>query len=210
MKNLLLSAWLLVLGTAPSSFAQSDDARAAAARALQDFSGSVGSSNARSIGFQSPEEARTGTLGEPLAVFMIPLESLQRYQGEDPGRLLLDTHRAVFPVRVAGDARSLVEVQSVNGRWETARVGGTQKIRLLEKHRRDVARTVGARAPDFFELRVPALHLVFLAHHGAEGLVVTPLLDDAEVGLQAGRPELASQVFSRLVPRARQTPLLTP
>ncbi|ATB40234.1 hypothetical protein CYFUS_005682 [Cystobacter fuscus] len=210
MKNLLLSACLLVLGSAPASFAQPDEARAAAARTLQDFAGRVSASNARSLGFQGPEEASTGTLGEPIPVFMVSLERLQRYQGEDPGRLLLDLQRVVYPVQVEGEVRSLVEVQSTRGRWETVQIGGAQKSRLMEKHRRGVMRTAGARVSDFFELRVPALHLVFLAHHGAEGLVVTPLLDEASLGLRAGQPELASQVFSRLAPRARETPLLVP
>jgi hypothetical protein len=40
--------------------------------------------------------------------------------------------------------------------------------------------------------------------------MLTPLIDDASLKLQAGQPELASQVLARLVPEAQATPIDLP
>lgn len=207
MKKILLTALLLTLGSSTAASAQPQDVRTAQAeRTLQELSQLVNKENHRSMGFESVDEARSGKLGEPIPVFMIRLDHLQQYRGEDPGRLLTDIQRAVYPVQVAGEVRTTVELQAVNGRWETTRIGGARKIRAIEQHRRSAMRASGMQTSDFFEVRIPALNMVFLGHHDAEGLMLTPLVDDASLQLQAGRPEQASRVLSRLVPQAQATP----
>ncbi|MBN1210357.1 MAG: hypothetical protein JXB05_36225 [Myxococcaceae bacterium] len=207
MKNLLLKVLLLTLGISTPVFAQSRDDRAAeASRTVQELPELVNAKNHRALGFDTVEEARSGKLGEPIPVFMIRLDSLKSYRGEEPGRLLMDTQRFVYPVQVAGEVRTAVEVRQVDGRWETARIGAAQKIRALDKNRRAVERSTGALPTDFFEVRIPALNMIFLGHHDAEGLMLTPLVDDASLQLQAGRPELASKVLASLVPAALATP----
>jgi hypothetical protein len=207
MKNLLLTALIAVLGISTSSLAQPSDARAAeAARTLQELPQVVNKDNHRSFGFESADEARGGKLGEAIPVFMIRLDDLKQYRGEEPGRLLTDIQRVVYPVQVGGEVRSSVELHQVNGRWATARIGGAQKIRAMDKNLRAAMRASNMRSSDFFEVRIPALNRVFLAHHDAEGLMLTPLIDDASLELQAGRPELASKVLTRLVPQALATP----
>ena len=127
MKTLLLTALLAVLSVSTSAQAQSaqaTEARAAkAARAVQELPELVNKDNHRSLGFESVEEARAGKLGDAIPVFMIRLDALQQYRGEDAGRLLVDTQRAVYPVEVEGQVRTTVELQSVSGRWEVARMG---------------------------------------------------------------------------------------
>lgn len=210
MKNLILSSLILVLGLSGSALAQSKavvEPRAAeATRALQDLPQLVNTQNHRQIGFESVDEARSGKLGEPMSVFMIRLDDLRRYRGEEPGRLLVDTQRFVYPVEVAGQARTTVEVRAVDGRWETARIGGAQKARALDKSRKSVMRVSGALSSDFFEVRIPALSLFFLGHQNAEGLQLTPLADDASLGLRAGEAQSASKLLARLVPVALATP----
>jgi hypothetical protein len=207
MKTLLLNALLLVLAISTSASAQSLDARAAeASRTVQELPKLVNAGNHRALGFNSVDEARSGKLGEPIPVFMIRLDSLKSYRGEEPGRLLVDTQRFVYPVQVASEVRTAVEVRNVNGKWETARIGAAQKIRAMDKNRRAVERSTGALSTDFFEVRIPALNMIFLGHHDAEGLMLTPLVDDASQQLQAGRSELASKVLARLVPAALATP----
>jgi hypothetical protein len=207
MKNLLLTALLVILGVSTSAQAQAPEARATqAARVLQELPEIVNKDNHRALGFERVEEARAGKLGEALPVFMIRLDALQQYRGEEPGRLLTDVQRAVYPVEVAGQVRTTVELHAVNGRWELARLGGAQKIRAMDKQRRTTMKARGLLSSDFFEVRIPALNLSFLGHHDADGLMLTPLVDDASLELQAGRPVLASQVLTRLVPLAQATP----
>lgn len=210
MKTVLLTALLAVLSlssSAQAQAAQATDARAAkAARAVQELPELVNKDNHRALGFETVEEARSGKLGDALPVFMIRLDALQQYRGEDPGRLLVDTQRAVYPVEVEGQARTTVELQSVNGRWEVARMGGAQKIRAMDKQRRSTMKTRGLRSSDFFEVRIPALNLSFLGHHDSDGLRLTPLADDASLKLQAGQSVLASELLTQLVPLAQKTP----
>ncbi|KFE63722.1 hypothetical protein [Hyalangium minutum] len=210
MKTLLLTALLAVLSVSTSAqaqAAQASDARAAkAARALQELPDIVTKDNHRALGFESAEEARAGKLGDAIPVFMIRLDALQQYRGEDPGRLLTDVQRAVYPVEVEGQVRTTVELQSVNGRWEVARMGGAQKIRAMDKQRRSTMKARSLRGSDFFEVRIPALNLSFLGHHDEDGLRLTPLADDASLKLQAGRAVLASELLTQLVPLAQATP----
>ena len=210
MKTLLLTALLAVLGVSTSAQAQSQaasDARTAkAARALQELPELINKDNHRSLGFESVEEARAGKLGDAIPVFMIRLDALQQYRGEDAGRLLTDVQRAVYPVEVGGQVRTTMELTSVNGQWEVARMGGAQKIRAMDKQRRSTMRVRGLQSSDFFEVRIPALNLSFLGHHDAEGLMLTPMADDASLNLQAGRSVLASTLLTRLVPLAQATP----
>ena len=122
------------------------------------------------------------------------------------GRLLTDVQRAVYPVEVEGQVRTTVELHSVSGRWEVARMGGAQKIRAMDKQRRSTMKARGLRSSDFFEVRIPALNLSFLGHHDEDGLRLTPLADDASLKLQAGRSVLASELLTQLVPLAQATP----
>jgi hypothetical protein len=207
MKKILLTALLVTLGVSTSALAQAPEVRAAkAARILQDLPEIVNKDNHRSLGFESVEEAQAGKLGAPLSVFMIRLDELQQYRGEEPGKLLKDVQRTVYPVEVAGQVRTTVELRAVGGQWELARLGGAQKIRAMDKQRRTTMRSRSMQTSDFFEVRIPALNVSFLGHHDAEGLMLTPLVDDASLALQAGQAELASKVLTRLVPVARETP----
>jgi hypothetical protein len=214
MKTLLLTALIIILGASTPALAQSAQAvqaRAAeATRVLQDLPQIVNKDNHRAIGFESVEEAQAGKLGEPISVYMIRLDTLQKYSGEDAGKLLVDAQRVVYPVEVAGQVRTTVELSAVGGRWQMSRIGGAQKIRALDKNRSAAMRTAGMLRSDFFEVRIPALNRSFLGHHDAAGLMLTPLTDDASLKLQAGQPELASQVLARLVPEAQATPINKP
>ena len=176
------------------------------AQALEELPQLITQANHRSLGFEAPEEARSSKLSEPIPVFMIRLDELQRYGGEEPGRLLTDVQRSVFPIEVAGQVRSTVEMQAVNGQWRMARIGGAQKIRAMDKQRRSTMASRSLRSSDFFEVRIPALNRVFLGHHDAEGLMLTPLVDDDALALKAGISEPANKVLARLVPEARATP----
>jgi hypothetical protein len=67
-----------------------------------------------------------------------------------------------------------VEVHAVNGKWEMTRLGGANRIRAMDKHRRNVMKARGIAASAFFEVRIPALRLTFLGHREGKALKLTP------------------------------------
>lgn len=208
MKHLLMTSLvvLFAVSATPARAASPEPSRAKALETLEDVRQSAPAEQLRALGFQKVEEVQAATVEAGIPVYMIRLDQLREYTGGEASRLLVDLKTLEFPVTVAGQPRSLVEVRAVNGAWETARVGGGNKARILHGVRRQAIEANGMAESDFFEVRVPALNMIFLGHHDAAGLKLTPLLDDAPHALKAGRAEPAEQVLARLVPQARQTP----
>jgi hypothetical protein len=207
MKNILFAALVIALGVSASARAQSVESRnVEAARTLQSLPDLVNEKNHRTLGFEKVDEVRSAKLGDAIPVFMVRLDQLKLYKGGDASRLLVDLQTFIYPVQVDGQVRSTVEVRAESGRWEQARIGGAQRIRALDKNRRAAVKSTGMADSDFFEVRVPALNMVFLGHHDADGLKLTPLLDDAANEMKAGKTEAAEKVLARLVPLAQQTP----
>lgn len=208
MKRILMTSLVVLLGltAAPARAASPDPSRTKALETLEDIRQSASPEQHRALGFQKSEELQGATVEAGIPVYMIRLDQLRQYQGEEASRLLVDLKTLVFPVTVAGQPRSLVEVRAENGRWETARVGGANKVRILHGVRQQAAKANGMANSDFFEVRIPALNMLFLGHHDAEGLKLTPLIDDAAHDLKAGRAEPAEKVLARLVAQARATP----
>jgi hypothetical protein len=196
----------IVLCMTASAHAQSPSTPASEAEhGLTALAGIVDGTNHRTMGFDSLDEVRLAKLGDAIPVFMVRLDQLKRYSGEDGNRLLVDLGAFVYPVHVAGQVRTTVEVHTVNGKWEMTRVGGANRIRAMDKHRRNVMKATGFAASAFFEVRIPALSLTFLGHREGKALKLTPLSDLPSAGLSAGTPEIAEQVFARLVSMAQAT-----
>lgn len=207
MNRMILITLLLTLAAVSAQAAPpTEAAHAEAKRALDSLRQAADPEGQRALGLEKADEARAATLGEPVPVYMIRLDQLQQYQGEEASRLLVDLQLRVYPVTVGGQARSVVEVRAQGGRWEVARLGGAQKSRLLERGRRSAMAASHMASSDFFEVRIPALNKLFLGHHEASGLQLTPLVDEPALGLVAGRPERAEKVLSLLVPLAREVP----
>jgi hypothetical protein len=207
----ILATLIIVFGVTATVHAQPLDARATqAARGLGALPDLINAANYKTMGFDSVAEVASAKLGDAIPVFMVRLDQLRRYTGEDGSRLLVDLQTFVYPVHVAGQVRTAVEVRLVNGTWETARIGGAQRIRAIDKHRKAVMKSTRMAMSDFFEVRIPAVRLTFLGHHDAAGLKLTPLSDEPSLRLVAGTPEAAEQILARLVPLAQATPDNTP
>lgn len=207
MKRILMTAVVVLLGMAAPARAQNVDApRAQAQKSLDDLRRSASPEQHRALGFAKGEEAQPATLDTGIPAYLIRLDQLREYRGEDPGRLLVDLQTRVFQVSVAGQPRSTVEVHAGRDGWETVRIGGAAKSRLVHEGQRQAMKASGMSGSDFFEVRIPALNMLFLGHHDGEGLKLTPLLDNASLELKAGRPEAAEKVLARLVPLAREVP----
>ncbi len=181
-----------------------EGATRAAREALGTFTRLVTARNARDMGFETPEEVRSATVGTPLPEFLIRLDELQRFEaGADPGRLLHENGLFLFPVLVGENVRSSLSIRHDQGAFKAVAFGAPAFIR---KAGEVVARIPGgadahARA---VLVRVPALNVFFVAFEEEGKLLFASVLDDARFGLKAGEPIPAAMALEHLVPAAKE------
>ena len=162
----------------------------AAQAGLAAFQGLVNAKNHAALGFTSPEDVRRAHLGEPMPVFLIRLDALQRFQ-EDTGSdtLLMDAKRALYPVEVDQRvATSLVVTQHDDG-WRATDFGNSAVARAVTKHR---------SSPSDFIVHVPALKVYFVGRKTEGRLTLTPVTDDPRFDFPAGEPLPAERVLMAL------------
>lgn len=215
----LLAGCTLLLGSVLSACSPASDAapeaqtqsalavqpqrEAQAARSLSALSHVVSAENFQRLGFHSVAEVTEAEGGTPASVYMVRLDQLRDFRrGEDPRQLLTDLETAIVPVHAHGEVHSSMELHKRAGNWETRSYGSPAHAKILDQVRRLAASKTGVAEEAFFEVRVLALNTYFLGHQGPGGLMLTPMLDDAELGLVAGQSRPAAEVFTLLQPRA--------
>lgn len=177
------------------------DPQTAAMQALQTFRQLVNEANYREVGFESPREVDSATLGEPLEVVFVRLDQLREYQpARNPEDLLSSLNQMSFPVLVDGAARSSIVVQQEqDGRWRSTELGNGTLARQIADARRRLPPAEPQRL-----VHVGALGLHFLASRADDRLMLTALTTDPDLQLRAGMTEPADTVLARLVPFARR------
>lgn len=160
--------------------------------------------NYRELGFESPEEVRSATLGVPTAEYFVRLDELRGFgPGGSADRLLHQTGRENFPVLVGTNVRSSLVLAKRKGKWKTESVGSPQYARLLSSVRSETASRDGRNPQDYFEVKVPALNLFFLGSRQNGRLFLTPLHDSPRLNLNRGVTKAADEVLRSLVPLAQ-------
>jgi hypothetical protein len=178
-------------------------AQVASARAFKELGGQTGP---RLAGMPAPEEMGAASLGEPLAVKMVRLDALQRYQpaAAEATSLLTDLSTLIYPIRVAGEVRGEMVMRKIDGTWSARGFGGAIHAKAME-HVRGLVTTGAKVSPSATLLvRVPALNLEFVGYNDAAGLQLTPIRDLEAAGLKAGQTLPAARVFEQLLPLAQQ------
>lgn len=176
-----------------------------AARAVADLPQLVSAENFDRLGFRSVDEARLAAADAPVAVYMVRLDQLRAFQpAQDPRELLMDLQTAVYPVRVGGEVRGVLELHRQGDAWRPRSIGNPAHGRILDGVRGRVAAAHRVAAESFIEVRIPALNAYFLGHEGKGDLLLTPMLDDEALGLKAGQALPAAELFQLLQPRALQ------
>jgi hypothetical protein len=210
----LLAFGLLVASCAAAAFGQRaadygqegrEGADAAARGALARFGLLVNERNFADLGFASPEEVRSATLGEPFGEFMIRLDRLREYQsGANAAALLTATGRLTYPVLVGEQMRSSLTVGRGDGGWASVAFGAPKYSRALSEVRDRLRREDGRPAGDYFEVRVPALNVSFVGRQGDQGLALTPILDDPRFGFVRGQTLPAARALAAMQQAARE------
>lgn len=175
-----------------------------ASTALATFSELVTKENYKTMGFDSLNEVRTASPGDPLRVFMVRLDQLQEYQpGSDPNKILSGGDRVIYPIEIGGQVRSSFVVAKVEERWEATNFGGANLIKMLTRARKAGADSTGLPISSYFVVRVPALNLYFIAHRADEVLMLSPMYDDRGYGFKVGVTLKAEEVFKAILPAAK-------
>lgn len=182
----------------------SPDAQTAATRALDPLRKLVTADNARDMGFDSPAEAADAALGNPIRVQMVRLDALQQYQpSTDPGSLLTEANRVIYPVAVRGQVKSSVIVEGSAGQWRATSFGGPHLVRQMARFRDEVSERLKPAADSLTVVHVAALNLYFLGYRVEGRLMLTPLENHPNYRLEAGSSLPAEQVFATLAPIAK-------
>lgn len=183
------------------------DAQTAATQSLATFRQLVTKDNYKQLGFDSPDEVSSATLGQPIQVYMVKLDQLREYKsGTDPNALLTNINQLQYPVMVREQVRSAIGVGQADGKWKATGFGNASLARQVAAARKaePAASAQGASSQPML-IHVAALGLYFVASRGADGkLMMTPLVDNPSFNMRAGAPIPAEQVFTTLSPLAQQ------
>jgi len=201
------TALLLLLPAGVVSAQESDQhfaagSEKAAAEALSRFGQLVTHENFLQMGFESLDEIRSATLGEPMRQLSVWLGDLRKFEpGMDPAQLLRGNDTLVFPVLVNAQARASIVLQRIRDGWEAVSFGAPGFTRAASEVR---AKALKDGVGSTFVVRVPALNLYFLGGRSKSDLLLIPLSDDLRLDLRKGLALPASRVFLSLVPLAKE------
>lgn len=164
----------------------------------------VDEQNYAKLGFHSPDEPDRMQLGTPMAVYFVGLDRVRQFQpGHDPKELLTDIGEMVYPVQVDQDVRCSLVVKKRGEDWQVQHFGQPRLSRSLAQVRDQLAENSGRPKEDYFEVEIPAMYLVFIGHRETDELFLTPVHDQSELGLEAGKTEPGSDIFTKLSDAAR-------
>jgi hypothetical protein len=182
------------------------DAAPIATEALQTFAELITEENFAQLGFESPQQVRAARLGTPANQFSVQLDKLQSYDmGQEPRDLFTPHAQVVYPVLVKDVPHGSIELVEGERGWRVASFGARLFSLQVGRIRQEKALELHQPVSAFFLLRVPALSVYFLAHQDRSGLILTPILNDARFGFQAGTSLQASEAFRLMRPVARKT-----
>lgn len=166
----------------------------AATSAIQTFQQAVTAQNYRSLGFESADEVKSASLGQPLSQFDIGLDQLKSYkEGADVNSLLSPSPDTIFPVTVSGQVRSAVIVSKREGGYVPTTFGRADIVKALSRYREQ---------PNDFVVRIPALNTYYVGRRVENRFLMTPIIEDPRVNLKPGVAVPAEDVLKQLAPIA--------
>ena len=169
--------------------AASSNAQQAAEQGLQTFRALVNAGNYAALGFAKADDVQRAQLAAPLAIRSIGLDALKRGETGDAAALLVDDKRSLYPLTVDGNVVSSLTVGGRDDGYRTTDFGNAAYAQLVSRYR---------QADGDFLVQVPALKTTFVARQNADGLLLTPTLDDPAYGWKAGEVLSAARVLPLL------------
>jgi hypothetical protein len=150
----------------------------------------VNANNYAALGFRSLEEVSQATLGEPLQIYQVRLDTLRAFADKtDPETLLADPQRSLYPVHVNDRVATSIFVTGSRESWRATEFGNAAVAQLVSRQ---------GRGPGNFIVHVPALQAYFVGDRASGKLTLTPVMDDPRTQFRAGETLPADVVFTKL------------
>jgi hypothetical protein len=213
MRYLLLLTCIFCLSVLPSfgqfsamssSQPQLEKAAALARKSLGDLSQVARKIDIKSIGFDDQKQVGEAKLGVPISDYLIRLDELKEYPvGRPATELMHATGRLLYPLEVGGKARSAVTLSLSQENWQLESFGSANQISMVTGLREALARKEGRTAQELFQVRVPALQLLFVGFERSSKIYLAPLFNMPSYGLKKGETYQAEKVLERLVEAAK-------
>lgn len=170
--------------------------------ALQKF---ITADNFEQMGFRSADEVKMAQLANPLPVRMVELEDLRHFnEGIDPNALLHDIRKVMVTVQVNGETRSSVDIEQNQSGWKGTGFGAPHLSKSIAEATRISMSQTQLPSQAYFIVHVAALNNYFVGHHRDNRLMLTSVTDNQMADVRAGQTLPAKDVFTRLVPLAKQ------
>jgi hypothetical protein len=182
-----------------------DKATLFAKKSLGDFAQLVQQVDVRTLGFDTLEQALDAKLGQPITDVMIRLDELREYRTGDQAKAIMHaTGRLIYPLEIDRKARSSM-VLSLNesNNWTLESFGGAKQVSMITKLRKELANKDTKSEKEYYQVRVPALQLMFIGTDLDGTGFLSPLFDMPVYGLSKGEIYPASEVLSKLIDAAR-------
>jgi hypothetical protein len=172
-----------------------DTPEEAAAHGLEILQALVTADTYEMYGFESAAEAQSAALGEPFEVHRVSLEGIRGFNADadDPGTLLFDFNRWMYPVTVDGDFRSAIAIELWEDGWSATDFGGPNLMQAILNSQ---------ESDEDIVVHIAALNLFFTARETPDGLTMTPVVDDPGFQFTAARSLDAAAVFDSVQPAA--------
>jgi hypothetical protein len=197
MRSLFIACTLLALlaacdrdSTLRPASPQPEQAAALALNLLQDL---VDEHNYKQLGFDSPAQLKQAMLGQPLDIYIVGLDKLRQWGGEEGSDALVlqsKSEETVYPVLVGEQVKSTVSIFRQTAGYRPATFGNAEIARTLTRYRQGEA--------DFI-VRVPALGMYFIGRKAGDQVVLTPVRVDSRLpDFPPGRPVPSVQLLKQL------------
>lgn len=178
---------------------QINDVTKVAAASLPTMQKLVTESNFQNMGFRSAAEAKSASLGRPLALYTVPLNELVQYrEGGDPARIIHFGDRILFPVMVNNEVRSSLQVDKSGDKWEVSSYGGPNRMKLISDAINRLSADPENKGMEYRVITIPAMNLYFIGMQKDDKLFLASVLDDEAYGVKAGEVVSAEIILPKL------------
>jgi hypothetical protein len=183
---------------------QHEKATALAYKSMDDLVALARQVDVRTLGFDNLDQVMAAKPGQPINDVMVRLDELKDYRPGDPAApLMRATGRLIYPLEVDRATRSSVVLSSTRSQsWSVESFGGSNHIRIVTEQRRALANKQGRAEREFFQVRIPALNLVFMGMEKDAEVFLSPLFDAPSYGLEKGKIYPAAMVLEKLIDAA--------
>ncbi len=170
--------------------------------AIDSFANFVDPAEVPEFGLNSIAEIRSLKGGKQFKRYIIDLNDIQKYKaGEDVGKMIKEYPAIeVALVNDSGHIRTAVEFVKYNGKWKAAAWGSSPEFTMVIDAQSYIKDTVINQGK---LIRIPALHISFIAISSGAGLEFFILKDDDSLQFKKGEKKLSTDVILKLVPIAK-------